>query len=85
MKSILAQIIKEVERAEAIYPRWPEDPIHAAAIIAEESGEIVKACIDFTYDNGTIKDIETEAIQTAAMCIRFLEHMVAYERINTLK
>ncbi|OGB61446.1 MAG: hypothetical protein A2Y94_13790 [Caldithrix sp. RBG_13_44_9] len=65
-------VLKELEGAQKEFPEWPRDVIHAAAIVAEESGELVKAAIDFNYHKGTLKAMEKEAIQTAAMAIRFL-------------
>ena len=62
----------EVERATAKHSRWPADPIHAAAIVAEEAGELVKASLDHVYHGERGSDMDMEAIHTAATCIRFL-------------
>lgn len=62
----------EVGRARCKHPEWPGDAIHAAAIVAEESGELVQAALQNHYEGGDAEAIETEAIQTAAMCIRLL-------------
>lgn len=72
--NILADILKEVERAETLHPNWPNDPIHGAAIVGEESGELIKAAIDFEYHSSPAADMETEAIQVAATAIRLLAH-----------
>jgi len=69
-----AAILNEVARAEQLHPHWPADPIHAAAIVAEESGELVRAALNHVYFGKDAGEIRTEAIQTAATCIRLLEH-----------
>ena len=66
-------ILAELERAEKIHPVFPSDIVHMGAIVAEEAGELIQACINNEY-HGTsdINDLTTEAIQTGAMTIRFL-------------
>jgi hypothetical protein len=71
----MEEILKELHQAKQKWPRYYSDVIHAAAIIGEEAGEILKAALDYTYDNGAIEDVEKETIQTAAMCIRLLENI----------
>ena len=75
-------ILSELERAEAQHSKWPTDPIHRAAILAEEAGEAVQASIDLTYCNGSIEDFKKELIQTGAMAIRNLINMHSH-KINT--
>ena len=66
-------ILDELDRAEKKFPNWPVDPVHAAAIVAEESGELVKATMDWVYKGGEYEgEVEQEAVQTAAMALRFL-------------
>ena len=68
----------ELKRAKKLYPIWPRDKIHAAAIVAEEAGELVRAANDHerpgeNKDEGDTRiRMQIEAIQTAAMCLRFL-------------
>ena len=53
----------------------PSDPVHAAAIMAEECGELQRAVLMRVYESRmltTSEDVRNEAIQTAAMCMRFL-------------
>lgn len=69
---VFESIAAEVLRAESKRPCWPDDLIHAAAIVSEESGELVKACLQHRYENKPIGNVRTEAIQTAAMCVRLL-------------
>lgn len=65
---IMDDLIKELRRAEQIHPDWPEDLIHAAAIVSEEAGELVKAA-----NQGDKVSMKREAIHTGAMVIRFLK------------
>lgn len=72
---ILAAIEKEVARAERIWPKWPSDIVHAAAIVGEESGELTRAALQSHYQSGLLLDAQKEAIQTAATAIRFLKNI----------
>ena len=74
-KLIIQGILRELDKAKKKHPNFPKDRIHQVAIMAEESGEAIQAAIDLIYDKGTIKNLETELLQTAAMCIRTLENM----------
>jgi len=71
-KLIVESILNEVARAEAKFPAWPTDMIHASAIVNEEAGELTKAALQWTYEGGDIIEAQKEAVQTAAMCLRFL-------------
>ena len=75
VKDIFDDIFVELRKAEAKFPGWPEDPVHGAAIVAEEAGELVQAALDWYYERGKSKDVEVEALHTAAMAIRFLVFM----------
>lgn len=77
---ILLLIEKELDRAIEKFPEWPTDPIHAASVVAEESGELTKETNEFRYEPGknSITDVRNEAVQTAAMAIRFLASMQEY-------
>lgn len=75
---IVAVVMKELDRAKTKFPSWPTDPIHAAAIVQEEAGELVRAVLQWTYECDRRTEAEDEAIQTAAMAIRFLLHFRDY-------
>jgi|TARA_Y100000310_G_scaffold169916_1_gene170133 hypothetical protein len=70
-------IVDALDEAEAKYPDWPDDQIHAAAIMSEESGETIQAAwarlvIDHVYRGRDINNIAKEAVQTGAMALRIL-------------
>ncbi len=69
---VLREIMAEVIRAREKWPAWPYDKIHAGAIVAEEAGELIQAVVQERYQPEKEADPYMEAIQTAAMCIRFL-------------
>lgn len=64
----------ELARARKKFPNWPTDPIHAAAVIAEEAGEVIKAVLEAVYEphKGSRAKIRGEVLQTMAVCVRFL-------------
>ena len=72
IESIIDMIAEEIRRAEMLHPGWPSDPIHGAAIVAEEAGELVQASIDVVYSNGDEYRMIEESIHTAATAIRLL-------------
>jgi len=70
---IILSALTELERARRLYPEWPADLVHAAAVVSEEVGEVTKGCNDlYWHQRGTVDDIRTEAIQAIAMLLRFL-------------
>jgi NTP pyrophosphatase (non-canonical NTP hydrolase) len=76
MEQAIDLMFAELRKAEAKFPGWPEDPVHGAAIVAEEAGELVKAALDFYYGRSKwIRQMEKEAAQTAAMALRFLSDL----------
>ena len=73
-----AKIAAELLAAEEKFPGWPSDVIHAAAIVAEECGELVRAAVDFHFGRGSREALQKEAVQTGAMAQRFLMHIEDY-------
>ncbi|QZE55904.1 hypothetical protein pEaSNUABM52_00046 [Erwinia phage pEp_SNUABM_52] len=70
-------MLDELSAAEQVHPHWPEEVIHAGAILTEEAGECLRDCV--TYDETGIPDLITsmrqEAVQTGAMAIRFIKNL----------
>lgn len=83
-QDIFQAIQRELERAETKHPRWPVDAIHASAIVAEESGELSRAALQWVYEGGDIEEAQKEAVQTAVTAIRFLRGLPNYKLINQL-
>lgn len=77
----LASVEYEIEKAMAKFPTWPNDPQHTCAVVQEEAGELAKAVLQLMYEpeKSSIADIREEAVQTAAMCIRFLLSSAHYD------
>jgi len=80
MNKEIDAILAELRRAVAKFPTWPTDPLHALAVLGEEFGETTKAAVQAMYEphKATPADVRAEAIQTAAMAIRFLISLDAY-------
>ena len=73
--------LDEVEKATSKFPTWPTDPLHALGVLAEEFGELSKEVVQLTYEphKSTLGCVREEAIQTAAMALRFLASLDRYE------
>ena len=74
-------VMDEVSRATRKFPTWPDDPLHAVAILGEEFGELTKAVLQTIYEPHKVQkgELRNEAIQTAAMALRFLASLDRYE------
>ncbi|HEX4918029.1 MAG TPA: hypothetical protein VFV43_09055, partial [Limnobacter sp.] len=81
VNELMASVLAEVAKATAKFPTWPTDPLHAVAVLGEEFGELTKAVLQHTYEphKSTAEDVRTEAVQTAAMAIRFLMSLDKYK------
>lgn len=71
----------EIEHAMRKFPTWPTDPLHAVAVLGEEFGELTKAALQLTYEphKASVADVRMEAIQTAAMALRFVMSLDQYQ------
>ena len=79
--SVMAEIVAEVERATRKFPTWPTDPLHAFAVVGEEFGEAQKEVLQLTYEphKSSREELRKEAVQLAAMSLRFLMSFDRYE------
>jgi NTP pyrophosphatase (non-canonical NTP hydrolase) len=79
----LNEVMREVERAETLFPIWPKDPLHALGIVQEEVGETFKAVLEVIYEadkkDTSLNDVGVEMIQMAAMTLRFIFNWGEYE------
>jgi NTP pyrophosphatase (non-canonical NTP hydrolase) len=80
-ESINDDVNDELRRAVAKFPTWPTDPLHALAVLGEEFGELTKAVLQLTYEpqKSSAEHVREEAIQTAAMALRFARSLARYE------
>ena len=74
-------IVDELAKATDKFPTWPDDPVHAASVVFEEAGELQKATLEHMYEphKSDLLDVRDEAIQTAAMALRFLISLHRYQ------
>lgn len=84
LKQWIIAVTAELKEAQLKHPSWPSDFVHAAAIVSEESGELVRAANLFQWENGCYNDMYDEATQTAAMCFRFLLNAQAPRNKNVI-
>ena len=75
MNNIIQEISDELDRATKQHPNYPKDIIHQVSIMNEEAGESIRAALNYYYENGKISDVWEELIQTAAMCVKVLQHI----------
>lgn len=79
--AMLEELLTELDRATKKFPHWPNDPFVAVAVLQEEVGELTKAVLQHTWEPNkgvTETDIRAEAIQVAAMAIRFIAGLDRY-------
>lgn len=81
VQPILQAIDAELTRSKTKFPSWPTDPLHALSVLGEEYGELTQAALETMYEphKSSKEDVKSEAIQTAAMCFRFLESLDQYK------
>lgn len=81
VRHIINEVLDEVDAASAKFPKWPTDVMHAVGIVNEEVGELNKALLQEVYEPHKNKphDVRMEAVQTAAMSLRFLANMEYYD------
>jgi len=77
---ILPDILQELDLAIKKFPTWPNDPLHALAVLGEEYGELVKGLLQLVYEprKTTVEEVRKEAMQTAAMVIRLAISLDVY-------
>lgn len=72
-RNTIKYVMEEMDKARGKYPEWPTDIVHSAAIVAEESGELVRAALNSHYHGEDNRWADKEAIQTIVTAIRFVE------------
>jgi len=73
-------VLHELHRACRKFPTWPTDPLHAMGVVNEEVGELSKAVLQAVYEPEKNPEgaVEKEALQAAAMLLRFLASLDRY-------
>lgn len=74
-QTVYIEIANEIEKAEIKHPDWPTDVIYALSIMIEEAGEAMRAAVQFQLEGGDIRNVRKELLETAAMCVRAIEHL----------
>lgn len=75
-------MLSELEKAELLFPDFPTDAVHAAAIVNEEAGELQRAALQYYYQDAGELPMILEAMQTGAMAIRFLINVDKLKKRN---
>jgi NTP pyrophosphatase (non-canonical NTP hydrolase) len=80
LSDAIYNIVLELKKAKAKFPNWPTDPLHALAVLGEEYGELNKAVLQYSHEphKTSLEEIRSEAIQTAAMAMRFIMNLDQY-------
>lgn len=69
------QVKYEHIRATVLHPAWPTNPIHQAAILCEETGELVRAALRVTFEGADWSEVVTECVQSGAMAMRIVTEL----------
>ncbi len=69
-------VLKSLEEARAKHPSTDTyGLVDQGAVVAEEAGELIQACLNYMYEDGSISSIRKEACHTAATAIRLLMNL----------
>ncbi|MBB2148801.1 hypothetical protein [Pedobacter gandavensis] len=68
----IIMVMDEMSNAIFNHPVWPKCNVKRAAIVSEESGELIREANLLDEGKGSLAGLKTECIQTAAMCFRML-------------
>lgn len=82
-KDFIGAVLEELVRAEEKYAGWPEDAVHASAILNEEAGKLTQASIDYLYKHSApygdpYDRMKKKSVSTAAMAMRYWHGMGTY-------
>ena len=69
------QIKYEHIRATVLHPAWPTNPVHQAAILCEETGELIRAALRVTFEGADWSEVVTECVQSGAMALRIVTEL----------
>lgn len=66
--SVVLELLQSVKK----FPDWPTHPIHQAAEVADEAGELTRAALKVVHGRGDRAEMERVAIHTGATALRFI-------------
>jgi NTP pyrophosphatase (non-canonical NTP hydrolase) len=75
-------VFQELQHAQEKHPNWPNSGFEALAIVTEEVGELAKAILQFKHEGGDPERIRQEAIQVAAMGMRYVLNLPEITKPN---
>lgn len=76
--AVFVDIESESDRSAMLHPKYPQDDLRRAALVAEEAGELIQAALDATRPDvvgpGLLhaSNMYKEACETAVMAIRLM-------------
>ncbi len=65
-------VAREVLDSRANVPKWPDDAVDAAALVAVEAGELMGAALGLRSGTSSTERAQKAAVRTATMALRFL-------------
>lgn len=65
-------VFNELRSAESLHPNWPTNIFEALAVVQEGVGELAQACLGVKHKGASEDRVFEEAVQVAAMGLRFL-------------
>jgi hypothetical protein len=73
----IIEVMRERARQDKIWGVQNHEMARWHLILAEEFGEVSKACNEFVFraKEGSFEEMRTELVQTAAVCIAMIEAM----------
>ena len=69
---LVLEIFEELRNARNKHPMWPDDLVRGAAIVSEQAGGLMKACLAIQSGSPQKDRARQEAKQVAVTAIRFL-------------
>ena len=72
---IIDEVLEELKSAMEKHQEWPLPIFEAFTVISEEVGELAQAILDYKHDGKKYENIKKEALQVAAMGLRFLMNL----------
>jgi hypothetical protein len=72
---VVGEVLSHLHRAESSEVPWPANGAYQAGIIVKTAIALLGATLDVIYEQGNLCDVQREARQTGAMCVRLLKDL----------